>query len=62
LRLTDAGGPGEELDMLELLVGGPVEDDAEFPELSEVDAMINVTNEITVGDVQLLTFDFGGEE
>jgi hypothetical protein len=62
LRLTDAGGPGEELDMLELLVGGPVEDDAEFPELSEIDAMINVTNEITVGDVQLLTFDFGGEE
>lgn len=62
LRLTDAGGPGEEKDMVELLVGGPVEQEAEFPDLNEADAMINIKNTITVGDVQLLTFDFGGEE
>lgn len=62
LRLTDAGGPGEELDMLELLVGGPVEITPQFPEISETDAMISVSDTITRGDIQLLTFDFGGEE
>ena len=62
LRLTDAGGPGEEMDTIELLVGGAVEQEAEFPDLTEADAMINIKNTITVGDVQLLTFDFGGEE
>ena len=58
LRLTDGGGPGEEKDTIELLVGGPVEEEAEFPDLNEADAMINVSGPITVGDLQLIEFDF----
>ena len=62
LRLTDAGGAGEGLDTIELLVGGAVEQEAEFPDIDEMTAMINVSGPIEVGDLQLLTFNFGGEE
>jgi hypothetical protein len=56
--LTEAGGPGDGKDLVELLVGGAVEQNAEFPDLSELDAMINVKSEISVGDIQLIEFDF----
>jgi hypothetical protein len=58
MRLVEAGGPGEGTDQVELLVGGAVEMNAEFPDLSEIDAMINVKSEISVGDIQLIDFDF----
>lgn len=58
VRLADRGRPGEGKDRIELLVGGVVEQEAEFPDLSELDAMISVDHEITVGDIQLLTFEF----
>jgi hypothetical protein len=58
MRLTEAGGPGDGKDLVELLVGGAVEQNAEFTDLSELDAMINVKSEISVGDIQLIEFDF----
>ena len=61
LRLTDGGGPGEELDMIELLVGGEVEASAEVPEIEIASAMVDAKGKITVGDLQLLTFEFTGK-
>ena len=58
LRLTDGGGPGEELDMLELLVGGEADEATPVPAVDELSAMVSVASPITVGDIQLLTFDF----
>jgi hypothetical protein len=58
MRLVEASGPGEGKDQVELLVGGAVEMNAEFPDLIEADAMINIKSEISIGDIQLIEFDF----
>ena len=58
LRLTDGGVPGEGLDMIELLVGGEVDEATPVPPVDELSAMVNIASPITVGDIQLLTFDF----
>lgn len=61
LRLNDLGGPGDELDTIELIVGDIVEEGGSFATPVVEAAMIVVSDVITVGDVQLLTFDFGTE-
>jgi len=58
LRLTDGGGPGDELDMIELIVGGEVDDATPVADVDPASAMVNVSSPVAVGDVQLLTFDF----
>jgi hypothetical protein len=61
LRLIDGGGPGEGLDLLELLVGKASGKRKSVPDISERDAEFQVEGVITAGDIQLLTFDFAAD-
>jgi hypothetical protein len=59
LRLVDGGGPGEELDTIELIVGVEADDTATpVPEVDPLTAMVNINSPVAVGDLQLLEFDF----
>ncbi|MDQ2682428.1 MAG: hypothetical protein M3Y37_02770, partial [Chloroflexota bacterium] len=62
LRLNDLGGPGDEADTIEFIVGPEIPEGATAatPEIG-LEAMVNVSGTITVGDLQLLTFDFEQE-
>ncbi len=59
LRLNDLGGPGDEADTIEFIVGPEIAEGATAatPEIG-LEAMINVSGAITVGDLQLVSFDF----
>ena len=59
LRLVDGGGPGEELDTIELIVGVEADESATpVPAPDPATAMVNVNSPVAVGDLQLLEFDF----
>ena len=68
LTMMDGGGPGEKLDTLTLLVGPAVDAGsagAGTPTTGDVaidagTAVVSVEAVVEVGDLQLLTFDFGG--
>jgi hypothetical protein len=59
IRLNDLGGPGEGLDTFELMVGPLTPADAAVASPTAENAILSVSGTITVGDVQLVTFDFG---